>query len=46
MSEKEVSGLQALGLEGCLLLQCNLTCPDRSIDPRQIVVLSESLGGP
>ena len=46
MSEKEVSGLKALGLEGCLLLQHNLTCPDRSIDPMQIVVLLELLGGP
>lgn len=30
---------------GCLLW-CSLTCPDRSSDPKQTVVLAESLGGP
>lgn len=46
VSEKEVSGLRARRFGGGSLLQHNLTCPDRSSEPMQSGVLSESLGGP
>lgn len=45
-SEKEVSGLKAARLAGCLLPKHNLTCPDRCSEPVQTAVLSESLGAP